>query len=323
MRLTKDLLVACAVGLLAACQGSTTLSPDLERPDAAVTASLGTWSTKARMPFPRSFFGAAANDGILYAVGGSFSDETGVHASRNLQAYDLRTNTWSARAPIPVPWAWGNGATFVNGKLYICGGYSKALYVYDPATNRWTRKADMPQVTGYGSQGVIAGQLYVYFGGSTSNEGAFFRYNPATNTWKRLPTAPPGRGEMAAAGVIGGRFYVAGGQSDYSPVPYTFVYDPATNAWRARAPMPMALTGLASAVIAKKLYVAGGGGCDTCPGTQTLQVYDPATDTWEVKTPMPTARLHAAGAVAQGKFYVLGGSTSIRSDVGKVEVYTP
>jgi Kelch motif len=38
---------------------------------------------------------------------------------------------------------------------------------------------------------------------------------------------------------------------------------------------------------------------------------------------MPTARLHAAGAVAQGKLYVLGGWASIRSEVRKVEVYTP
>jgi N-acetylneuraminic acid mutarotase len=97
-----------------------------------------------------------------------------------------------------------NGASVINGKLYVSGGRNRefratrTLFVYDPKTNSWTRKADMPQAGCGGIQGVIGSQLYVYLppvgGGSAChgpNEmGLLFRYNPSTNTWMRR-AAPP------------------------------------------------------------------------------------------------------------------------------------
>jgi N-acetylneuraminic acid mutarotase len=323
MRLTKQLSLAGVAGLVLACQGSPDLGPDSSPEPVASTGvdalvASNTWSTKAPMPFGRSFLGAAANNGILYAVGGGFRDQNGnPRPSTNLQAYDLRTNTWSARKPLPVAWAWGDGASFINGRLYITGN-SKALYVYDPATDRWTRKADMPQAVFYGSQGVIAGRLYVY-----APAGALLRYDPATNTWTKRAPPPLIHGEMAAAGVIGGKLYVAGGAFQYDPLANVYAYDPVANAWSARAPMPKALFGMASAVIDKKLYVAGGDQCFSCDGLRTLYVYDPVTNSWTVKSPMPAGHFAAAGAVAQGQLYVVGGFTAAKYGITRVDVYTP
>lgn len=330
MRLTRLYAISSMTAVLLACEGSTAVGPDSGPAEQVPNSQLDlatsdSWRTFAPMPAGRAYLSAAANNGILYAVGGSFSDKYGgdVHASAILQAYNLRTNTWSTLRSLPVSYAWGNGASFINGRLYISGFGSAAwFYMYDPATNRWTRKADLPFGQRYGSQGVINGQLYVYSGGGWP--GSLARYNPTTNTWKMLARPPLLNGAGAASGVIGGRLYIAGGNWDYTPIPNTWVYDPATNVWSARAPMPVALTDLASAVINKKLYVAGGATCSSwCGGTRTLQVYDPVTDTWALKAPMPTARSAAAGAAAQGKFYVIGGWTRDKLGISKVEAYTP
>jgi N-acetylneuraminic acid mutarotase len=329
MRLTRLYAISSLTALLLACEGSTAVGPESGPAEQVPNSELDlttsdSWRTFAPMPYGRAYLAAAANNGILYAVGGSFTDKLGdVHTSALLQAYNLRTNTWSTRRSLPVNYAWGNGASFINGRLYLSGfGSAARFYMYDPATDRWTRKADLPMGQLYGSQGVINGQLYVYTGGTWPVGLA--RYNPTTNTWKMLAAPPLLNGAAAASGVIGGRLYIAGGNWDYTPVSNTWVYDPATNAWSARAPMPVVLTDLASAVIDKKLYVAGGATCSSwCGGARTLQVYDPVTDTWEVKAPMPTGRSAAAGAVAQGKFYVIGGSTADRLGISKVEAYTP
>ncbi|HEX6107557.1 MAG TPA: kelch repeat-containing protein, partial [Gemmatimonadales bacterium] len=70
---------------------------------------------------------------------------------RKVTAYNVATNTWTDRRPLPVPLAWSNGAGVINGKIYVSGGFSetgdalptRALYVYDPGTNTWTRKRDL------------------------------------------------------------------------------------------------------------------------------------------------------------------------------------
>lgn len=249
MRLTKLCPLACVAGVVLGCEGSPGLGPDSgsKEPAAATVSALATsntWSTKAPMPFGRSFLGAAASNGILYAVGGG--------------------------------------------------------------------------IAVYGSQGVIAGQLYVYV-----PAGALLRYDPATNTWTKRAPPPRVHGESAGAGVIGGKLYIAGGAFQYAAIANVYAYDPVTNAWSARAPMPTALNTMASAVIDKKLYVAGGAGCSACEGGRTLYVYDPATNSWTEKRPLPTGRTAAAGAVAQGKLYVVGGFTDLQYGIARVDAYTP
>jgi len=76
-------------------------------------------------------------------------------SSRAVEAYTLSTNSWSARKPLPNARFESNGASVINGRLYVTGGCSgsffstcsptKTLYVYNPATNAWSRKADMPR----------------------------------------------------------------------------------------------------------------------------------------------------------------------------------
>jgi N-acetylneuraminic acid mutarotase len=127
-------------------------------------------------------------------------------------------------------------------------------------------------------------------------------------------------GAGPAAGVIGGKFYLAGGHDfDDFPISALDVYDPATNTWTSKAPMPWAGQGWASTVIGGKLYVAG----KDKSGTNRAAVYDPVANRWTPIALSSTSRNFAAGAAAGGKFLVIGGETSSNPATRKVEAYTP
>jgi N-acetylneuraminic acid mutarotase len=279
------------------------------------------WSTRSPMPKPNFFLQAGTLNGVIYVLAG-YDVSLG---SRVLQAYNVATNTWSARRSLPSVRHGLNGASALNGRLYVTGGrnnseaFTKTLYVYNPATNTWVRKADLPVASSCGAQAVIGGQLYVYAGCTRSGGHYFWRYNPATNTWvTRRP--PPTVHQEAAAGVIGGKFYLAGGRNNSDDDNLALhVYNPATNGWATRAPMPAPVIRSASGVLNNKLHVVGGtsGGIRTA----TLTVYTPATNTWTTKAPVPTARWGAAGAVANGRLFVISGYGEGTTDV--VEAYTP
>jgi N-acetylneuraminic acid mutarotase len=85
--------------------------------------------------------------------------------------------------------------------------------------------------------GAIGGRFYVVGGrGSPNASTAHEMYDPTTNTWTTRAALPTGRSGIAA-GVVGERLYVFGGE-----IPRLFgeveVYDPATDRWQSLAPMP-------------------------------------------------------------------------------------
>lgn len=138
-----------------------------------------------------------------------------------------------------------------------------------------------------------------------------------TDEWTTETSMPIAR-YGAAAGVIDGKLYVAGGSRE------TFlnaleVYDPSTNSWTTKASMPTTRTCPGAGVIDGKLYIVGGVGSRL----STLEVYDPSTDSWTTKTPMPTARSWPATGVINGKFYVASGDFGGDNYTSTLEVYDP
>lgn len=91
-----------------------------EAPELAVASN--TWITRANMPSDRfdlttAVVPNAAGQSILYAIGGRpASSSAGLS---KVQAYNVVTNSWSARAPLPVPLWETNGATVIDGKIYV------------------------------------------------------------------------------------------------------------------------------------------------------------------------------------------------------------
>jgi N-acetylneuraminic acid mutarotase len=335
--------------LVTAC-GPDLTSPDPAPPAVSLLETSGTWTTKAPMPTPRSHLKAATVNGVIYAIGGfGYAPAAGGYLIRSkVEAYDVASNSWTVKKALPEPLE-PNGATNINGKIYVAGGlsnerYSKALYVYDPGTNVWTRKADMPfTVAGYsaGHQETINGKLYVYAGVTVNADGSegphrFFRYNPATNTWTTL-SRPSYARRGGASGVVNGRLYLVGGTLPTSPSGQGYaydvhVYDPATG-WTK---VPLGVTGisrrLAYATLGGKIYLVGSSYYDGCE-YRSAGIYNPATNTLgSFASLFASSRANAAGAAAKGQFFVIGGENyepdasgcGLGGEVtGNVKAYTP
>ncbi len=341
-------LVVSALGL-AACGAETATQPNLpERPADAVpelAVTRNSWITRADMPGARDGLATATvtnakGQSVVYAIGGvKWTRPLPGSPVAKVTAYNVATNTWTDRRPLPKPRAGTNGAAVLDGKIYVTGGYPDGganwawptVYMYDPATNSWTRKRDMPAVdgesgreypAGRGVTGVIGGKLYVVSGcflkdpkyGSLSLycSPLFLRYNPKTDRWVVLPPPfpQPTPGlitEPNIGGVIDGKFYVMAGSGPASPgnAAHFAAYDPATNKWTRRTPLGLERQGAASAVLGGTLYVMGGlrfngVGLDILDITI---VYDPVTDTWTRRASLPSPRsdMSATTVLLNGK----------------------
>jgi N-acetylneuraminic acid mutarotase len=195
-----------------------------------------TWKALAPMPSKRGSPVAAAVGNKIYVIGGVSllpgSTETALNFGTpqasvgTVEEYDLETNTWRERSPMPTP---RNHTTagVVNGKIYVIGGRVGAAFIseatdvsvveeYDPATDKWNSpRSRMPTARSALGSGVINGRIYVA-GGEFQDPHmmATFKaveaYDPATDSWSIMPSMPVSRHGLAA-GVIGNRLILVGG----------------------------------------------------------------------------------------------------------------
>jgi N-acetylneuraminic acid mutarotase len=358
------LILLVAAGLPAcgedATEPSRAVEPSPTAPSLAIASNR--WITRANMPWNRTdvttaTVTSAAGRSVVYAIGGLNPYRT---PQQTVTAYDVATNTWTFRRPLPVRLAGTNGAGVVNGKIYVSGGFSDykqafptaALYMYNPATNTWTRKRDMPSlraITGeqweVGAQGetaVIKGKLYVLSACYVENapwgydEGCpsgpwFFRYNPGTDTWTTLPSPGSAMGTLFRSpfqgGVIDGKFYVMGAASPYDHDGAFALYDPATNQWtKLTTGFALERPWAATAVLDGNLYVMGGLRYNVATDVMdTLAVtvrYDPATGRWLRLADLPGPRWGIAASTV-----FLNGNARIEvlggSGTGNNLQYTP
>jgi N-acetylneuraminic acid mutarotase len=347
-RNTAICLGFCTV--LAACDSAPPTDPTTPGPSEAASDDVqslsDSWAAKRSLSPYRYSMVAGTINGIIYVVGGVHTNWTTSRRLSRVDAYNVATDTWSQVASMPGVREAPNGASVINGKLYVTGGYNnlhtaeglqkptKTLFVYDPGTNSWARKADMPQPGCYGAQGVINGKLYVFMPPmrlcdpfADGDLVRFYRYNPATDTWVRR-AVPPVPGEDlsgGAGGVINGKFYLAGRDSRLH------VYDPTNNTWETRASMSEPRSDMVAAVLNGKLFLVGGqsGWSDVGPMPE-FEVYNPLTDTWTLKTPLTFGTVWGAAVSAGGKiFYIAGrvyppGPGGERLlDASEVYAYTP
>lgn len=66
-----------------------------------------------------------------------------------VEVYDLKTDTWSFRKPMPVKLSGHCAVLAADGKIYIMGGAevfekpSSSVYIYDPDKDTWEKGPDM------------------------------------------------------------------------------------------------------------------------------------------------------------------------------------
>jgi N-acetylneuraminic acid mutarotase len=342
----RPLAVAGTVLALAQCSGDTNPTQPDREPGASTVApsfalAANSWTPKAATFTDETELDAvevtiAPGHSLVYAIGGHADEATGVP----IEAYDLATNTWTRKQSISDLYG-TNGTGKIGTLVYFSGGFtissevfsSSRVFAYNPITDVLTRKADMPLHTGYGVSGAINGKLYV-LPGVCGGEGypdptycavelirTLYRYDPGTNTWATRRPCPHFH-RRAGAGVINGKFYVVGGESDKGHSAVLDVYDPVTNTWTTRAPIPTA--GVAAAtVVQNKLFVV----TSTLSNNRVVfkaYAYDPVTNTWKARAAPPTW-----GALARiqldGHSHVLSvnGGGSFGGTPPPSQLYTP
>ncbi len=303
----------------------------------SVSAAENFWITKASMHTAREGAGAAAVNGIIYAIGGTHthfaSDTEFFYVTINAtEAYDPETDTWTEKAPMPTPK--GNFGTAVyQNKIYCIGGetlwrddrnITNSNEVYDTETDTWQTKTPMPTAR-YGLEAnVVDGKIYLIGGWvqseSSSNVDRSAQveiYDPSIDIWTTGTPMPTAVAEYASAVMDSKIYVISGAASGVKITNLTQIYDPRIDKWSLGVPIPIGVSGAAAGATtgteaAKAIYVVGGSNA-TYPlnGQYTNQVYFPATNSWDVAASMPIDRAGLSVTVVNDTLYVIGGGHNI------------
>ncbi len=215
-------------------------------------------ATGATMPTPVSnYFISQFDDGAghgigLYIVGGR--NNAGVQIN-DVQVYYPDDNTVATIATDPLPASPARlvgGQAFVNGQLYVLGGFDGTTmfdetYVYSPtapAGARWTDTGcDLPTPRAYIATAVVGNKIYAIGGDELPaltpiNDTIVLDTDNLGACWQDAAMAdlPSANGDAPAVyvdeGFLGGGIYTIGGGWP-SPGPYRWVfrYDIAADAW--------------------------------------------------------------------------------------------
>lgn len=283
-----------------------------------------TWVAEPNMPNARIHASGATIDGRIYAVGGQYGHDGGATDVNLLHAYNPVTNTWQARANLPIALSHFEPGTFVlNERLVIVGGRpgggatTNLIHEYNPQTNSWRVLGTIPKKLIAPVAAVIGDKLIVTAGGIAYNVGQQETWisqittncASAPGTWEIVNTSntPTARHENSFI-EVGGKFYLLGGRGT-KPVQ---IYNPATNTWTNGATPPLQLHHFQAVAMDGLIYAVNaytGNCCAAEFGAQYVYIYDPATNLWHQGPQIPTNRQRgAAGAVVyNNKIYLVGG----------------
>jgi hypothetical protein len=154
----------------------------------------GTWSTPLS-PAPLGTSGKPWKNGscltaeddwetpiTIYAVKGSYNE---------FYAYDVATNTWTTKTPLPMTGSSGKkkkvkdgaGLAFLNNTVYcLKGGGTREFWTYEADSDQWTQLEDIPlgggkPVKGGGALTRANDKLFAFKGNNTLE---FYSYAPAS-----------------------------------------------------------------------------------------------------------------------------------------------
>ena len=235
------------------------------------------WLPGARKPTAVSNMAAVYLNDRIYVPGGT----TAMGGVSNVfERYDPGTETWEARASLPVPLT-AYGLAALGGKIYLFGGwdgtrYRAETYVYDPAADAWATAAPMPGPRAFMGAAAAKDSAYVVGGYDGKRElASVLRYDPAgegtqAGPWSsRAPLSQP-RGGLGLT-AIGNRLYVVGGGWK-TRLAYNEQYDAGVDAWSHIAtPFVGQWRNVGVAAQDNKVYAVGGWGGSYLPTNEAYQ----------------------------------------------------
>jgi N-acetylneuraminic acid mutarotase len=244
----------------------------------------GVWTSAAPLPEPLHHANAAAFGGKIYVLGSLKGDLFA--ASGESHVYDPATNTWSAAGSLPAGRERGGAAVAVIGShMYIAGGFRGGSVAdvdrYDVDNDIWESLPPLPEARDHLVGAAVQGVFFAIGGrngGITKLRDHVDRFDPAQGSW--TPGAPmlTARGG-AAAGVLGDRIHVVGGEGNVGDPSGVFgdneAYAPAKDIWSSEPPMKTPKHGTGGAVVGGKLYVPGGAVVQAFGATDDAQVFVP------------------------------------------------
>ena len=197
---------------------------------------------------------------------------------------------------------------------------TRAAAVFDPLSYSWSQLAPMAAAR-HGCCGAVDadGRAYVVGGLYACDEGsrALERLSAGAAAWEALPPPAADR-TFAAAGFVGGRLVLAGGESQPNGVERRAeAFDPAAGAWRNVEPMAEARSAMgyctcrrAAAGLAGDgaVLVVAGGRSERGEPMRTVEAFD--GERWWPLPPMRHARLGGTLVVHDGALYAIGGLAS-------------
>lgn len=243
---------------------------DISKQAFELDVKAGNWRALPEVPVAggRLASTAVGVGGRVYLFGGYTVAADGAEESTpDVLAFDPRTATYAARAPIPVPVDDSVALPFGGRYIYLISGWHEKdnvalVQVYDTIEDRWFRATDWPGRPVFGHAGGIVGNQMVIADGVTvlpgvtgtgrfklvgdSWTGEIDPNDPTTIKWKRLPPHPgPALYRMAATGTLSGdQILFAGGSataynyngdgydgSPASPSGRAFAFDLHRNKW--------------------------------------------------------------------------------------------
>jgi N-acetylneuraminic acid mutarotase len=228
------------------------------------------WKKVAPLPQPLHHSAASSFNGKVYVIGGSSSySSSDWIPSNKLFIYDLIVDKWIEGKPMPTARGAAT-ANFVNGILYVIGGYGSSQIVdvneaYDPCLNEWTSKKPMPTPRHHAASAVVDNQLFVIGGTRIGfypivNTDIAERYDPKEDKWITLEPMTSKRSGSSAVSINNTKtIYVFGGVDFPQPYNNNEKYDIKSNKWESQKPLPIP-SNIVTVVSVNydKIYVIGG-----------------------------------------------------------------
>jgi hypothetical protein len=203
----------------------TNLGTDLNRTNDTLVKTVvvqnavsGSWNPIAPLSVGMGGVGVyyIAESNKIFLAGGSPSATV-----TNCYLYDPLTNTYTAKASLPVGRAYGKVVRVKNALYYVASigttfaSPDGAIYKYDFTADTWTAKAVSPTLCQEGAVVVWRDSLIITIGGSTNGFSAPINtvmvYNTFTDTWTTLAGTVPSAGMGYQGECVGNEIVIVGG----------------------------------------------------------------------------------------------------------------